>query len=178
MPRPNGNLKKEDLRKLRHKCTICGRTDAYTLNGRAACAECAQNERVRSREKHLKYKERINRKRRELYAQRRADGICTRCGKRTAGNGNLMCDICAAAHKKRQKKDAHRKGTMSREEARDLGICIRCMKAEARPGYSLCADCGEWWESVRNKNRVENEFTQGIDAYWAERKGGGTNGEV
>ena len=172
MPRPNGNLRREELRKLRHECTICGRIDAYTLNGRAACAECAQNERVRSREKHLKYNERINRKRRELYAQRRADGICTRCGKRKAGIENLMCDICAAADRNRQKKAAHKKGTMSREEARDLGICIRCMKAEARPGYSLCADCGEWWESVRNNKRVDSGFARGINAYWNGRKRG------
>ena len=178
MPYSDGTMTPREYRRNRHRCLNCGERDAYTLNGRVQCAECAQNERIRRREKYPMHNERDNRKRRELYAQRKAEGICTRCGKRLAGTQNLMCDICAAAQKVRQKKDARKKGIMSREEARDLGICIRCMKAEARPGYSLCADCGEWWESVRNNTRVDNEFTRGIDAYWNGRKRGDTNGEV
>lgn len=179
MPRPNGNLRRDELRKLRKKCTKCGKTDAYTLNGRSFCDECAEKERIRGRESYPKQKERHSARQRTVYQQRKTEGLCTRCGTKPAAEGRLMCDICAARQKKQQIKDARRKGVISRDEARIVGICVRCMKNTAAPGSALCTACGEWWESVRCKSKVVNEFTRGVDAYWANQKNkkrGDTNG--
>lgn len=44
--------KRRDTLKHLKRCVICGKTDAYTLNGRACCAECC--------EKQKKYNQNIN----------------------------------------------------------------------------------------------------------------------
>ena len=76
------NLRAKVMRKDRrenHLCTLCGKQDAYTLNGRMNCRECNKKERIR----HLKYKH-----------PRGATGICWRCNRNPVKQGWKVCETC------------------------------------------------------------------------------------
>ena len=178
MPYSDGTMTPREYRRNRHICRDCGERDAYTENGRLLCAECQERQNERQRDLSPERKARKAESQKALKEARKAQGLCPICGKRPMSKGYKSCDVCRAAHRLEVQRSRRKQGTMSRDEAYDLGICVRCLNAPAVEGKKLCANCGEWWESVRNKSRVDNEFTRSIDAYWAEKKRGDTNGEV
>lgn len=65
-------------RKIHHKCRVCGKEDAYTLNGRSTCFECTEKRRktpieyIEKEGKHDSYIKRMD---------RRKNGLCYICGK-------------------------------------------------------------------------------------------------
>lgn len=167
--RSDGTMDSREYRKMQKRCRECGKRDAYTENGRLYCAEC--RERVNERNRNLSPEHRAKKAeaKKALKEKRKAEGICPACGKRKMTKGFLSCDVCRAAHRLDMQKSRRKKGLMSRDEAADLRICVHCLKAPAVEGRKYCTACGEWWESVRNKIRVDNSFTRSIDAHWAKK---------
>ena len=91
-------------------CIVC-RTK-YAEPFKTMCYECG----LKDREQHKKWlaqqdKEELNRRRRirskEQYEYRKANGICTRCGKHKAMINHAMCERCNKKHNeyKRLKKE-------------------------------------------------------------------------
>ena len=68
------------------------------------------------------------------YQNRRAKGLCGRCGKRKSG-GRSMCEPCASGHSKRMRAYYVRLGK--------LGLCYRCREPRGHNGTAthcrLCA---------------------------------------
>ena len=60
-------------RKNSHLCIQCGKQDAFTLNGRARCAECTAAERERDKKRYQKSGKERNRK---AYQDRLEKGVC------------------------------------------------------------------------------------------------------
>ena len=72
-------------------------------------------------------------------AERRAQRLCLKCGKRPPAPHRSQCGACAA--KKRPADRArHRRRTAARVAA---GMCPKCGKRPPEPGRSLCGDCAE-----------------------------------
>ena len=101
-------------------CTACG--DQPPVEGGAVCETCREARRAEER---------------ELYARRRASGLCGRCGGRVFA-GASRCASCAAKDVKRRP----RKNAASRTRyhgRRSLGICVDC--SAPVHGASRCAPC-------------------------------------
>ena len=112
-------------------CVNCGEKDAFTLNGRARCAECTKKRNDYARARYEETKGHKNERRRELYEERKAKGICTRCGKRVPEAGHTRCDHCRA---KQRSKYIPALPTPD-------GICVNCKKEPVLDGFQLCEQC-------------------------------------
>lgn len=158
------SLSKEDYEwyKAHGICPVCRQRDAAP--NRVECDVCA--------EKHITYRNnlppdvkaaRLERKREyygKLRAQRKAAGLCTRCGRKLEKyNTRTECDYCKAEQKKRDAKRLKGKGYA------ELGLCLWCGR-ERVPGYSFCPDCLERKRKVGYANiRIAREKSP-----WKERK--------
>ena len=163
-------------RLARGLCPRCGRTEPEP--GLALCSSCNQkrNHAGRTRDARLraegtprrdpdKAKEYERERGRRLYAERKAAGICTKCGKAPACEGRTTCEPCAERHRARdrerlarakaeglpyggrdpeKKRKAGRKHGRRRTQARRAaGLCIRCGLAQPAEGRSMCEPCRE-----------------------------------
>lgn len=100
-----------ERRKAEGICVFCGKEKA---DGGVRCRACV--------EKHKKaWREDVYARRRELkrqnqrYWQRRAAGICTRCGKKEVFPGISMCGPCA--EKAREAQQKYKKMRKEKEKA-------------------------------------------------------------
>lgn len=121
-------------------CQICGKN--IPEPGRVTCSDCLQynqeykairlkNETPEEREKRLNYYRETGKTR---YKERRAAGLCTKCGK-PAQEGKSMCTECLLH---RRLMDRARRDTHSRDYE---NICTRCRKKPRMEGGKVCADC-------------------------------------
>ena len=74
------------LMKKLQRCIQCGEQDAFTLAGRARCAECAEKARIYNRERAAKHQEEINARNRRYAEDRKAAGLCVKCGRPSDGH--------------------------------------------------------------------------------------------
>lgn len=116
-----------------HLCRDCGRQDARTLNGYSYCYECGEKRREYARVWREKHRDEVNARRQERRAQRKDDGLCTHCGRKS--DGRVLCARCRA-------KDAQR-FQRSYEHKRVGNVCFQCCKGEPLPGKKLCRECYE-----------------------------------
>ena len=77
-------------------------------------------------------KKKINQLHRKLYADRKEQGLCTRCGKRKATNGTVCLDCYA---KRRRKKYG-----IERSERPTYGECYICGR-DVLKGKRVCESC-------------------------------------
>ena len=92
--------------------------------------------------------------------QRKAAGLCPRCGDRPPGSGWSLCEPCSekrraserardarrrAAGKKRRRNIAGERVRDRRRTAARIarGVCTKCGAQPPEPGSRLCAGCGE-----------------------------------
>lgn len=155
------------------RCADCGKKDAYTMAGRYRCYECAW----RKHERDTGHRDRVeeNERARDLRAERREKGLCTKCGaKLPDGYEYVMCGSCRARDRARQEKKRRDAGTIPRAENFAYGLCYICgspvAKGEAlysgRP-LRLCVRC--------HKNTIK-AGQKGRDAYL--EKYGRTRGQM
>ncbi len=117
--RERNKLRRSERREAK-LCTRCG--DRPSLEGSAACEPCRVARRADER---------------ELYAARRAAGLCGRCGGPTSGAS--LCGSCAAPGngRDREKRNAARRGRYARLRAQ--GLCTDC--GEPAQGTARCKPC-------------------------------------
>ena len=72
-------------------------------------------------------------------AERRAQGLCLKCGKRPPAPGLSQCEPCA------EKKRAPDRARHHRRTAERIaqGLCPKCGKQPPAPEFSVCAPCAE-----------------------------------
>lgn len=128
-----------EWRKQHHLCIRCKKQDAYTLNGRVRCYECAlKNSAYMKKRRHdnLKKDPDYNK---EIYNNYKKEGICTRCKKRPAREGRTECSVCYGKLKKHY--DENKIKSYAREDAIANGMCRTCLKEKVKPGYKVCEKC-------------------------------------
>jgi hypothetical protein len=159
MPNADGTMTRYEYRRIQQRCIRCGKKDAYTMNGRAYCAECAEKRRENQKIYYNRHKREYIAKNKAKVDARREAGICVRCGKKPAAPGHVTCARCLRKLLDNDRASRRKQGIISREEARDRGICTRCMKEPVVEGHGLCRSCLDWWLSVRNSEKKTEFFT-------------------
>ena len=112
--------------------------------GKTLCFKCAEKDRERARkrregmseeQKKAQYSKNAEYNRR-TYAERKAAGICTKCGKRKVAPGSVLCIDCRT--KKRRKKDPRWNNDIPRSERKEHGLCYICGAPVCQESKSLC----------------------------------------
>lgn len=138
--------------KARHRCTQCHKQDAYTLNGRPLCYECAEKYQEYQRKSWErnggeKKKAAQKQKRDELKRQHR----CTYCGKELPDDSPYVrCDSCRAMFRKAKRKETETRTGYLTGDARNrwqYGQCYKCgsplksgKNSDGEP-YHVCESC-------------------------------------
>jgi len=119
-------------------CPHCGQDDLQ--RGYKLCLQCrmADNDRHKNktifddvRQYRIDYTKRVS-------AERKAEGICVRCGKRKTDGEHISCDICRAKKAAKQREYRRKQGTIP-IELRGEGYCSRCYKPIE--SGKLCTEC-------------------------------------
>lgn len=109
------------------RCSECGTKDAYTLNGRWFCSECAQKHNNYDRIYYERNAEDIADRRKTLRSYRREHHLCTTCGKALAdAYPYKICEVCRAADRRKRDRLRRERGVIPRSQWRELGLCMRC----------------------------------------------------
>lgn len=150
-------ISEADYRRMRRHagvCTICGREDAFTMAGRAHCAECAERDRGyyqknvdANRMRKRRSYQATDKPRREA---RVAAGLCPKCG-RPADPPYKTCERCRSRNKavRHERNNAPPRGS--------YGTCWQCNKLPAVPGKKLCPKCLEMALDHLKKGRRDNK---------------------
>ena len=145
----------------RSQCEPCLEKDAAagrTRDARLRAAGLPRRDPARERE--------YGRERtRRLHARRRAEGLCTACGKAPAAAGRASCEPCLAKRRDRdrakyaaskaagklyggadpevRRRAARARGRRRRKAWREAGLCHRCGEPPAVEGGTICTPCRE-----------------------------------
>ena len=157
-------------------CLKCGRT--APAPERTLCEPCLEKRRaadraltarLRAEGKPRRDPERTREYERERsrrqHAERRAAGICTKCGRAPARPERTLCESCAERHRVRDRDrsakakaqgipyggrgpEARRRSDRERsrrrsEARRAAGVCVRCGNAPLAEGRAMCEPCRE-----------------------------------
>lgn len=117
-----------------HLCRDCGKQDARTLNCYGYCYECKEKRNAWSREYREKNRERENAKRREKYAERKANNLCGLCG-----HPMLIYDTHSTCP--RCRGNAYKRFISKYEPKRVGNVCHQCCNAPPMDGKKLCQSC-------------------------------------
>ena len=72
-------------------------------------------------------------------AERRAQGLCLKCGKQPPAPGRSQCEPCAGKKRPADRARHHRRAA----ERTTQGLCPKCRKQPPAPGRSQCEPCAE-----------------------------------
>lgn len=117
----------------RKLCVRCKTQDAFTLAGRCYCAECAEIDAQRPRNKQARAE-----RKKQKDAERKEKGLCIQCGKPLDRDG-VYCRRCVFR--------INRKRVLKRIDSGinwprgDNGYCYTCNKRPHLPGKSVCQIC-------------------------------------
>lgn len=123
-------------RRQNHQCTICGKQDRRTLDGKCVCSECSDMKAVRKSEKNRYLK---------------ASGRCITCGAEDALTmaGRIRCGACLEKDReyRRSRREENPRVYSARAMERyyeygDFGLCRKCgSKLPDGYEYVLCQKC-------------------------------------
>lgn len=129
--------------KSRHLCCNCHMKDAYTMNGRALCAECADKANKAKKRDYAERGDEIRQRNRNAYAERKANGLCVKCGKpKEPGNTRVRCLRCTRKQSRAEHIKLENEAPLVRNYPRgDNGICYICNRNPIAPGKRCCDGC-------------------------------------
>lgn len=165
MSRSEANKRRYNYLKHQNRCVWCGERDAYTMNGRALCAECCEYRRALDCQRSEKRKAQIAAYQKERRIRLEEAGLCIKCGKREPRPGLKSCDVCLEKYR----------GNNAKKPGKPLipGMCSRCRSKPVMEGRRLCEECYESVCRGLEKARAasaENKTDHPWRKYWEERK--------
>lgn len=137
----------------------CGKEVAI---GFTSCPDCLEKDRQKKEQKRVsnrqEYNEYMKEYRKNQTQKRRAEGLCTRCGKKLTDTSKATCAECRV--KMRKQKNKRNAGKIPRSEWIENGMCYHCGKP-VMDGKKVCPECYE-----RNMKLLEkaNASPAGIEA--------------
>ncbi|MGN1346959.1 MAG: hypothetical protein ACI4V1_09240, partial [Eubacteriales bacterium] len=147
-------MKRYDKLRAEHRCVRCGCEDAFTMNGRALCAECAEKNLLKTKEYYSAHRDELSQKAKKRYYSLKERGLCTICGRRRAKRWHTQCEVCLSIEKARYR----RKYVSLREERNAKNVCLRCGKAPRVDGLKVCAECrGKLEDMARRSAAIRRE---------------------
>ena len=168
--------RRNEARRAAGLCLKCGKTEPAPE--RTLCEPCLEKRRAADRARSARLRaegkprrdpvqaKRYERERsRRQHAERKAAGICTKCGRAPARPERTLCEPCAEQHRARDRtrhaqakaqgipyggrdpearRRAGRKRSRRRSETRRAaGLCIRCGNVPPEEGRAMCEPCRE-----------------------------------
>ena len=138
-----------DERKHNRVCVSCGAVDAFTLNGRAECAECCEKRR-----KRRNYQKEADQQR-EIYKARKAAGICVSC-KKKAIPGMVYCEQHRIRHNQKARElKAYNRGETNWPRG-DNGYCYVCNKRPTMDNLKVCDTCYKKLQLARENKKPKH----------------------
>ena len=125
--------------KEHHICRSCKRQDAYTLNGRTYCAECAGKGAEKQRNWREKHPGANAAAVKRSFEKRVAEGRCKYCGDPLPDDGYKSCPTCRARMRKLNAEYRAAKGV--NQPRGGNGYCWQCNRRPAQEGFRLCREC-------------------------------------
>lgn len=101
-------------------------------------------------------------RRREIYRQKKENGICVRCNKKaTHGMYCIDCSLKVKRHNaktaERRKSERHERGLIQEQRER-LGLCLKCgeslSESDKKDGYKICYVCRD---KLKEYGKISNE---------------------
>lgn len=131
-----------DFCRKNHICTECRKERVYGSD--KICFECRakkNNRRAKTTdEQRQKSNERFREQQNHLYEQRVEQGICTRCGKRSAADGKKKCVVCL-----KKDAEAHRRKNFdkinTKEYRKENHLCYFCGGEIEDNTVNACSSC-------------------------------------
>ena len=158
-------------RRAKGLCLKCGK--APPLPDHRLCGPCAGKQRQHERAHYARLKaegkspykdpgkarERTRRRYRRQTAERRAKGLCLKCGKAPPVPDRTLCGSCAGKQRMRERGgdvEARRRakrarGRKRRRALREAGLCSRCGKHSPIVGRTYCEACRETRRNVKRE---------------------------
>lgn len=151
--------------KSRGICPKCGKEKAAT--GRVFCLNCRDKESVlniarwdsMTEEQKEQVRSRARQSGRVLYKQRKAAGLCVRCGK-PAEKGHVHCYECRIKHNNRIRRDRNRKAN-----AKAPGTCSWCSNP-VKPGFKLCEAHYNRQAEILKRARSSSAVKESVAVLW------------
>lgn len=138
-----------DERKHNVVCVSCGAVDAFTINGRAECAECCEKRR-----KCRNYQKKADQQR-EIYKARKAAGICVSC-KKKAIPGMVYCEQHRIRHNQKARYlKAYNRGETNWPRG-DNGYCYVCNKRPTMDNLKVCDTCYKKLQLARENKKPKH----------------------
>lgn len=164
----------KQLTKWRHElglCTKCGKRLDCKGN---LCLVCKSNGVIYNIERNKSEKEKQNQREnaKRLYAERKAEHKCVKCGRDMPKDRNkTMCVECALRRSREERERSHKTGLKRPIELRGNGkFCAICVKPVETEGAKLCdrclASCRAKAEKMRTKVPKDNYFAKQIQYQW------------
>lgn len=166
--------------KMHKICVACGQKDAFP--GYVRCPECIEKVEEASRkcwandEKRNRYNKRGAERRKELRQERKANGLCPRCGKIVKGK-YYYCEHCRKKHNENRRAERMRSPGEHFRERIEAGICMYCGD-EIVPGYKLCESCLEKYRNIHKQSnpKASSRWRKEITEEWNAKKRSSENG--
>ena len=116
-------------------CIVCEKEKVEP--NKTSCWKCLERDRKNKIQyrKNDTYNKKHNDYRRELYAKRKENGLCTRCGKKAT-----IYTKCLECYTKNRKYRKTRKDNIVRAERVSYGMCYFCGN-DILPGKRVCSEC-------------------------------------
>lgn len=145
-------------------CVRCRKEDA--LPGKKMCHECAAYFANKNKGKTYD-KERHRKTSKESYENRKANGLCTKCGKPLGhSKSTTRCNECYQKHRRSKNESYWSKVEIPRKKRPEYGLCFICGEPYEPNGFKVCDKCREvqrqaailedkskWLEWQRNENK-------------------------
>ena len=117
-------------------CPQCGKEKAAP--GRVCCLNCLDKQNIRklerwdsmTEEQKEQVRSRVRQSGKTLYKQRKAAGLCVRCGK-PAQQGHVRCSECNIKHRNSARRDRNRKLNMPKHPESAAGAAVRSSPASS-----------------------------------------------
>lgn len=146
-----GKTYREKLKSL-HLCLWCKQQDAFTLNGRSYCAECAEKlAQAKYNKTYRNETTRQNRKeaRKALRLRHIENHKCSQCGTSLPENYSFkLCEKCRTKNRLRDKTTTFMRG--------QNGICWLCNKQPVIENKRLCKTCYDKELQCLSKIKIDN----------------------
>ena len=104
------------------------------------------NDSISDVERHKRYaethKQELKQYKQKLYYSRKANGICTRCGKRPIAKGSTTrCVDCLIEGRRKISEKRRERGIPARVTFDGITFCTLCGKNPPVKGYKMCECC-------------------------------------
>ena len=165
----NREYRRENRRFYRENsiCPACGKEKLF--GDEKQCIECREKKNERRKplteEQKIRYGNRFKEQQRQLYKERKEQGICPRCGKHKAKTGRVRCGICLDKEATRARERRFDKPN-EKEKRKENHLCYRCGEPNDMPQGQLCKKC---YDASCEHLRRAREIQRPDNPYWRQQ---------